>query len=179
MSALYSLSKTAGDASAATVDFIDLLEGAGHDTTGLRDAFSGIAPSLKRVADSISSPEAVNGDVDEPAAIAAPETKAPRKRAKKDPDAPKRPLPAQLIFINEQRRLIRDERAGEGKPPLSRQESQDMLAGRWDALPKAEREKLESEHQKAMEEYHRQVKEYQARKAEAGEAGEAAPATSK
>jgi hypothetical protein len=101
--------------------------------------------------------------VAEPALVTAPPTPKAAK-AVKDPNFPKRPLNAYLIFAREQREKIQKEHPELGFPEVSR-----LLGQKWESVDKT---KYEEENQKLMESYRRDVEEYQKGKTQTSEAEE-------
>lgn len=99
----------------------------------------------------------------EPALITAPPTPKTAK-AVKDPNFPKRPLNAYLIFAREQREMIQKEHPELGFPEVSR-----LLGQKWESTDKT---KYEEENQKLMQSYRRDVEEYQKGKTQTSEAEE-------
>jgi len=82
------------------------------------------------------------------------------KRRKKDPDAPKKPLTAFLLFSNEHRDEVRKELGSEAKLP----DVAKKLGKMWKKVSSDDKKKFDKEAAKLKEKYEKEVKKYQKKK---------------
>ena len=90
--------------------------------------------------------------------------KRKRKRAKKDPDAPKRPGSAYSLFVKQNMSAVREEMAAEGEPTPSMTAVFREIGSRWKALPDKDREVYQQRFSKARATYMDDLRDYQERK---------------
>ena len=83
-------------------------------------------------------------------------------KAKKDPNKPKRPKSAFLIFCDEERaKLIEKEKKNLKGGKFSLGVVQKKLGEMWKKLPEAKRKKFEEQTEKEKEEYYDKITEYE------------------
>lgn len=150
------------------------MEGIGLDASILKEALDVVPKPTPKT--KVDEPEVENAEESSSQPQDASNGRKKRAPRKKDPDAPKRPLPAYLQWSNEERKVVRDELSKEGKPVLGRTEMNEELRKRWDALPEADRKKIEAKGEDEKRKYHEEVTAYNQTKAKATEASEASQA---
>lgn len=163
VSSLYELSKAAAEASSAAVDFYNASLTNNDDATHV---FGELADSLKLLthaangvqlsAKAIVTDASLASVVADPALLAAvagePLTthtagevtaieKPARKKAEKDPYAPKKPLTVFFAYSAYIREAIREERASKGLPPLSSTEITQVISQKWNDMSEQEKDK--------------------------------------
>ncbi|KAL1921404.1 uncharacterized protein VTP21DRAFT_11120 [Calcarisporiella thermophila] len=87
-----------------------------------------------------------------------------RKRAKKDPNAPKRNLTAYMMFVQQQRKVVQQE-----NPTVSFGQIGKILGEKWKNLEEDEKKKYVKMAEKDKERYEKQKSEYEANKHDAAD----------
>ena len=97
----------------------------------------------------------------------SPGTKAPKSKAPKDPNAPKKPLTAYFAWMNQNRSRIKEENPGSSLGEIAK------IAGKeWKEVDEEEKSELEATYKEEMEEYREKMKDYVPdRKYQNGKAG--------
>lgn len=99
-------------------------------------------------------PAATNGNAEEA------DSPKRRKRAPKDPNAPKRPLNAFLKYRNQEAKKISEERRTKGETDLPRADMSVAIKEHWEKLPESVRENLIQESKKELDRYHANLASY-------------------
>lgn len=164
MSSLFSLSKAAQDASYAIVEFVNLVGSDKIEAAGLNDS---LAAPINAAAAALADAQAVKAAADSPTAVDAAAEPKKRKRVTKvkDPNAPKRPLPAYLVFGNEVKREIRRTREANKEDPLTMSELNEMVHEKWTQLDPKHKKTLEDDHAKAVSKYNKLREAYEGKQA--------------
>lgn len=151
VASLFELSKAALDAATATVNFYKANDS--DDKVAIN--------SLNNLAQTINAliPD-VTGKIDGKIVDKKPEKK---KKAEKDPNAPKKPLTMYFAYSFHIRDQIRDERKAKGLPPLSAIEMNSHVKDRWSQLGDDEKSKWQKKYQDELKEYNVQKEAYQAK----------------
>lgn len=177
VSSLFELSNAANDAAAATVNFYKIAGVEGIETSALSFANLGetMSNAVKAVSDSIPDATMANGKSSKKAAAVdaavdpAEDEKAAKlkkKRAPKDPNAPKKPLTSYLRFNLSVREEMKKERFENGQPCHPAIELNKIIAERWAKVKDSEKEKLQKAWEAEYEDYKKAVEKYNASKAD-------------
>lgn len=160
VSALVGLTKAAQEAIPAVIDFVEVLDDSASTENALaaRASVEAVVAATTQAANKASK-IAAKREI-EPAAETAPKQK--KKRAV-DPNLPKRPPSAFLLWAAPERRAIQAERESAGQAHLGRNEISEQLSQRWKNLDPAKRKELEEKHVPAMDAWREALKEYKAR----------------
>lgn len=98
-----------------------------------------------------------------------PEAAGPKKRRRvakvRDPNAPKRPLPAYLVFGNDVKREIRRDREANGQEPLSMTQLNEIVQVKWNELDEKHKKVLEENHARSVIKYNRLRDQYENKQA--------------
>lgn len=177
MSSLFSLSKAAQDASYAIVEFVNLVGSDKIEAAGLSDS---LAAPINAATAALADAQIVKASADSPSAADAAGEPKKRKRATKvkDPNAPKRPLPAYLVFGNEVKREIRRTRETNKEDPLSMSELNEIVHEKWNQLDPKSKKTFEDDHAKAVSKYHKLREAYEGKQASQEDAATPAAAAS-
>lgn len=82
-------------------------------------------------------------------------TKAPKSKAPKDPNAPKKPLTAYFAWMNQNRSRIKEENPGSSLGEIAK------IAGKeWKEVDDEQKSELEATYKEEMEEYREKMKDY-------------------
>lgn len=93
-----------------------------------------------------------------------------RKRTKKDPNAPKRPLSSYMLFCQEERENVKKE-----NPDLKAKEILSELGKRWKGLDDDEKKKYQDRFEEDKKRYDQEKAAYDAQKKEEGSEEESKP----
>lgn len=143
VASLFELSKAANDAAAAAVNFYNLAEGA--------DA----AVDLNELLPKDDTPVVAKEE-------AAVTEKPKKKKAPKDPNAPKKPLTKFFAFSFHTREAIREERKKEGKPALSASDMSQIIKERYENMSDADKEYWEAKYKDELKSYQEKKEKYKA-----------------
>lgn len=163
---LTELTKASNDASNAALDFYRVLQAHGTvDAADIEGLTGAIADTVRQAASIVVPlvPEAVE---EEPV--------KKRKRAKKDPNAPKKPLTLFFMFRDEVRPQLIQERQTKGEEPLLNVELLQLLLKLWAELLDAEKARYKERYSKLWADYQKEMVKYN----EGKEGAEAADTTS-
>lgn len=87
-------------------------------------------------------------------------TTATKKRAERDPNAPKKPLTVFFAYSAFVRQELRDSRQRAGLPPLSSTEITQEISKKWKELSDAEKEKWKQAYSVELEHYQLEKQKY-------------------
>lgn len=165
VASLFELSNAATEAATATVNFykaagIDGADVAGASLSTLGDALTG---AVQAAADGL--PENGVHDKEPPKEEKTDKLEKPKKkRAEKDPNAPKKPLTSYLRFNISVRDEERKKRFENGLPTYPATELNQIIADRWAKLSAPEKEKLQKAYEGEYETYKKALEAYNAKK---------------
>lgn len=176
VAALFELSKSANDAADATVSFYRLAGFEAGEAAGL--ALANLSETIANGAAGLSlgsnGADATLSQATQPLDDGADSAKIRKKRARKDPLAPKKPLTTYLRYNLQVRDEIKKERSDADQPPIPAIELNKIIAERWGSLGESEKTKLQSAYDADFEVYKKELESYKAK--EKGESGETAAA---
>lgn len=143
----------------------------GMEVDDLRAAFTGgiasaVKPAILTNAELKETPKLSDSKTDTQQSAAdscnVDEGESPkrRKRAPKDPNAPKRPLNAFLKYRNQESKKISEERRSKGETDLSRADMSLTVKEHWEKLPESVRENLIQESKQELDRYHARLASY-------------------
>ncbi|CUM62904.1 uncharacterized protein PRCAT00000463001 [Priceomyces carsonii] len=176
VASLFELSKAAQEAANATVNFYRV-----SSQEGNADSLNHLAVTLNTIASTVSSDgifAPLPSALDSVAAVAraagtgtgansakkgpATAEEKKRKKAEKDPNAPKKPLTIFFAFSFHTREVIRDERRKKGLPALSAIEMNDVIKERWNSITPEEKSKWQKKYANELKEYQKVKEAYKA-----------------
>lgn len=174
VAALFELSKSANEAADATVSFYRLAGFEAGEAAGL--ALANLSETIANGAAGFSlgsnGADVTLSQASQPLEDGADSAKTRKKRARKDPLAPKKPLTTYLRYNLQVRDEIKKERSDAEQPPIPAIELNKIIAERWGSLGESEKNKLQSAYDADFEVYKKELESYKAK--EKGEGGEAA-----
>ncbi|ODV80094.1 uncharacterized protein CANTADRAFT_39594, partial [Suhomyces tanzawaensis NRRL Y-17324] len=152
VASLFELSKAAQDAAAATVNFYKLVS---DDTLAdPSDALQSLGETLKRIS------EIEGEDIASVANAANVGEKPKKKKAERDPNAPKKPLTIYFAFAFHTREVIREQRKREGKPALSAIDMNELVKDRWNNISKEDKEYWQTKYAGELKAYQKEKEKY-------------------
>ncbi|AQZ11395.1 HMO1 (YDR174W) [Zygosaccharomyces parabailii] len=164
VSSLFELSKCADQTASSIVEFYNAV---GDDEEEKIEAFTTLTEALQRLAGTTNQINGLSHDLINPAEdekdalLGAPSPgKAPRKRAERDPNAPKKPLTVFFAYSAFVRQELRDSRQRAGLPPLSSTEITQEISKKWKELSDAEKEKWKQAYSVELEHYQLEKQKY-------------------
>lgn len=175
VSSLFELSNAANDAAAATVNFYKIagVEGVEASAVSFANLGETMSNAVKAVTDAIPDAAKANGKNKSADTIAEEDDeksiKPKKKRAPKDPNAPKKPLTSYLRFNLSVREEMKKERFENGQPCHPAIELNQIIADRWAKLKDSEKEKLQKAWEADYVDYKKAMEKYNAAKPEAAD----------
>lgn len=171
---LAELNKLSGEAITAALDHfkaLDHTDAAGPALAHLTDA---LADTFKTLAGVFSALNGIGGDFDGADGDADTKSKRPRKkRAPKDPDAPKKPVTLFFLYRDDVREQLMKDNVSEDGIPMTNVEFTKLVLERWMNEPEDVKAKYKEEYTQKWLKYQKDMEAYKQKKAlEAGEAVE-------
>lgn len=152
VASLFELSKAAQEAAGATAN---LYKATNADSDVPTSSLNNLAHTINILIASIDTTATTDGKA---------EVKAEKKKkAERDPNAPKKPLTMYFAYSFHVRDSLRNERRSKGLPPLSAIEMNDYVKERWNKLPVEEKSKWQKKYQEQLKDYNKQKELYQAK----------------
>ncbi|OBA21528.1 hypothetical protein METBIDRAFT_187358 [Metschnikowia bicuspidata var. bicuspidata NRRL YB-4993] len=134
------------------------------------------APAPAPAPASVSAPSSASSDVTadttmsdvlsttDPALLKQGLEKPKKKRAEKDPNAPKKPVTSYLRFNLAERQRLKKERGESGQPTLQATELNQIIADRWATLDDVAKLELQRAYEADYEVYKKNVEDYKTKK---------------
>ncbi|CAR26885.1 hypothetical protein ZYGR_0I01570 [Zygosaccharomyces rouxii] len=166
VSSLFELSKCADHTASSLVEFYNAI---GDDEEEKIEAFTTLTEALQKLAGASNQINGISGDLINPvedekdALIGAPSPGKPtaaKKKAERDPNAPKKPLTVFFAYSAFVRQELRDQRQRAGLPPLSSTEITQEISKKWKELSDAEKEKWKQAYSVELEHYQMEKQKY-------------------
>lgn len=162
VSSLFEMSKAANDTASSIVDFYNF---AIENEDDKSEAMNSLTEALHTLATSMQQFGGLSqGLLDEKEEIALLPLKATtatgRKRAEKDPYAPKKPLTVFFAYSAYIRQALREERERNGLAPLSSTEITQEISKKWKTLSDDEKEKWKQAYNVELENYLKEKEKY-------------------
>ncbi|SSD60737.1 related to High mobility group protein 1 [Saccharomycodes ludwigii] len=167
VSSLFELSKSASQTASCVVDFYNYI---GEDDEEKLEAFTTLTEALRKLTGATDQLNDINHQLGHSADPKADEELATnssavaavpvKKKAQRDPFAPKKPLTVFFAYSAYIRQSIIDERAKEGLPTLSSTEITQEISKKWNNLGAEEKAKWKQAYDAEMESYQKRKGEY-------------------
>lgn len=165
VASLFELSRAANQTASSIVDFYNAT---GSDEEEKIEAFTTLTEALQRLTSSTNSLHGISSELVNPAeddkevVLPAPVAAkpAPRKRAERDPYAPKKPLTVFFAYSAFVRQELRDARQRAGLPPLSSTEITQEISKKWKELSDDEKEKWKQAYNVELVHYQSEKQKY-------------------
>ncbi|SMN21060.1 similar to Saccharomyces cerevisiae YDR174W HMO1 Chromatin associated high mobility group (HMG) family member involved in genome maintenance [Maudiozyma saulgeensis] len=166
VASLFELSKASNQTASSIVDFYNHI---GDDEDEKLEAFTTLTEALQNLTSATNSlngisSELVNpGEDEKDGSAASPPTpvKAPaKKKAERDPNAPKKPLTVFFAYSAYVRQELRDARQRAGLAPLSSTEITQEISKKWKDLSDAEKDTWKKAYNVELEHYQKAKQEY-------------------
>lgn len=165
MSSLFELSRSANQTASSIVDFYNAI---GSDEEEKIEAFTTLTESLQKLTSATNQLHGISADLvnpleDDKESVLTPPvvTKhVARKKAERDPNAPKKPLTVFFAYSAFVRQELRDARQRAGLPPLSSTEITQEISKKWKELSDDEKEKWKQAYNVELVHYQSEKQKY-------------------
>ncbi|SCV04676.1 LAMI_0H18184g1_1 [Lachancea mirantina] len=165
VSSLFELSKAANQSAGSIIDFYNAI---GEDEEERLEAFTTLTESLQKLTSASNQIHAVSSDLTNPTedeketlALTSPvKQNQTKKKAERDPNAPKKPLTVFFAYSAYVRQALREDRQKEGLPPLSSTEITQEISKKWKELSDSEKDKWKQAYTAELENYQKEKQRY-------------------
>ncbi|CUS22103.1 LAQU0S04e08284g1_1 [Lachancea quebecensis] len=165
VSSLFELSKSANQTASSIIDFYNAV---GEDEDEKLEAFTTLTEALQKLTSATNQVQVVSSELTNPleddkeviAGIASPVKAPARKRAERDPNAPKKPLTVFFAYSAYVRQALREDRQKSGLPPLSSTEITQEISKKWKEMSDVEKDKWKQAYNVELQNYHLEKLKY-------------------
>lgn len=165
VASLFELSRCANQTASSIVDFYNAT---GSDEEEKIEAFTTLTEALQRLTSSTNTLHGISSELVNPAeddkepVLPAPVASKPaaKKKAERDPYAPKKPLTVFFAYSAFVRQELRDARQRAGLPPLSSTEITQEISKKWKELSDEEKEKWKQAYNVELVHYQSEKQKY-------------------
>ncbi|CCH57917.1 hypothetical protein TBLA_0A01170 [Henningerozyma blattae CBS 6284] len=170
VASLFELSKSANQTASSIVDFYNSV---GDDEEEKLEAFTTLTESLQTLTSATSnineigmdlihgtSNDALKDETNDASSPSSSNAHSKKKRAEKDPNAPKKPLTVFFAYSAFARQQLRADRENEGLPPLSSTEITQEISKKWKVLDEEEKDKWRAAYNVELEHYQMEKQKY-------------------
>ncbi|WLF78979.1 high mobility group protein [Lodderomyces elongisporus] len=144
VASLFELSKAASEAANAAIDFYKVATGGEEDVTA--EQLHEIQEAMKVAAQATAG---VKRELEEPNG----ETSKKKKKAEKDPNAPKKPLTMYFAYSFDIRKRVAEERKKKNLPNMNAIDMNQTIKDHWESISPEEKAKWKNKYDEEMKKY--------------------------